>query len=256
MAATRELGPCLVARLTPFRDADLILSLLSADHGRVDAIARGARSSRRRFGGAMRLFCEVNAAVQGGRGSLPVLSQADVQRVWLQDEVGYDQLCFASYLTELALVASQPDHADADLYDWLCGWLTITQLGVSGHVRSLRLAAEVTFLHVMGLFPDVRSCHSCGCETSAGAAWPDPTEGLLCGECAGDAGPVIAPDMLLALAVLISQPEPAIELARSLPVQTLRPVEDRVARLLARVLPSTLRSSEALRTAVRDDLPV
>ena len=139
MGAPIPKGPCLVTRATPFRDADVIVTLLSPEHGRIDAVARGARSSRRRFGGALRPFCEVDVALQVGRGSLPLLVRADPQHAWLAEGVGYDQLCLASYVTELGLVATQPEHADPELHGWLRHWLALAEAPVSGSLRSLRL---------------------------------------------------------------------------------------------------------------------
>lgn len=46
----------LVLRRTPYRDADLVLSLFTESLGQVSALARSARRSQRRFGGSLEPF--------------------------------------------------------------------------------------------------------------------------------------------------------------------------------------------------------
>ena len=44
---------CLVLRVVDYGDADRIVTLLTAAHGKISALAKGARSSRRRYGAAL-----------------------------------------------------------------------------------------------------------------------------------------------------------------------------------------------------------
>ena len=46
----------LLLRRTPYRDADLVLSLFTEQLGQVSALARAARKSQRRFGGSLEPF--------------------------------------------------------------------------------------------------------------------------------------------------------------------------------------------------------
>src|SRR6201985_1563119 len=46
-------GEAIVLRTWPFHEADLLVSLLTREQGRVKGVARHAMKSRRRFGGAL-----------------------------------------------------------------------------------------------------------------------------------------------------------------------------------------------------------
>src|SRR6476646_8303901 len=73
----------VVLRTTPLRESDLLVVLLTAEHGRITAVARGARKSQRRFAGALQLL--VLGRYQLGRrprGELWGLDSADVEREW------------------------------------------------------------------------------------------------------------------------------------------------------------------------------
>jgi DNA repair protein RecO (recombination protein O) len=244
MADQDDLGPCLVLRVQTVREADVIVTLLHPLHGRVDAVARGARSSRKRFGAALAPFRLVHARLGRGRGQLPVLAEATLLQEFLRDGTGYPQLALASYATELAQHASQPDHADPGLFQWLQGVWTQAGQPIEGQLRALRLQAEVTFLRELGAFPDVRACASCHGSTGQGAVWPDASSGLLCLTCAGNRTPRLSADLLDALA--LSQ-------FSTLDPHALRPVEERVAQLIGQVIAAPLRSAQALRSLVAFD---
>ena len=79
--ADGELG--VVLRTTPLRESDLLVVLYTDEHGRVAAVARGARKSQRRFAGALQLL--VLGRYQLGRrprGELWSLECAEIEREW------------------------------------------------------------------------------------------------------------------------------------------------------------------------------
>ncbi len=252
MSSPTSLGSCLCVRVQPLGDADLIVTLLSAELGRVDAVAKSARSSRKRFGGSLRLFSELDVNLGHGRGRLPVLATTSERRAWLGDSVGYDQLCLASYAAELALCASQPEHADVPLYLWLCDAWSLAAGSVQGVLRPLRLAIDVTWLRVMGLLPDLEACVRCGAHLDEGAVWAHAGQGLLCRNCAEGSAQRIGLDVLLGLRALSARGLDA-EVARHLPSAGLRSVEERVAQLVAQAVSTPLRSAVALRAALAND---
>ena len=56
MVGTPLVTQALVLRVTDYGEADRIVTLLTERYGKVSALARGARSSRRRFGAALSSF--------------------------------------------------------------------------------------------------------------------------------------------------------------------------------------------------------
>jgi DNA repair protein RecO len=244
MAATRDLGLCAVLRLQPVGDSDLIVGLLSETEGRVDAVARGGRNSKKRFAGVLRPFQTAQVALQAGRGALPLLADLTPVTVWMREEVGWSQLCLASLATELAQIASQPSHADPELLQWLQGaWEACAALdeGATAHLRQLRLAMEVTFLAVVGAMPDLQACVRCGRDLALGAIWPPDADAPLCPGCT----PVVP-------AWLLAEPLRQALLATLRGETTLRNIwlppegrnlaQDRVSRLLRHAVPGQLRS--------------
>ena len=60
----------VVLRKVVYGEADLVLTLLSRDLGKLSALARGARSSRRRFGAALELFTVSSVELRAHRSEI------------------------------------------------------------------------------------------------------------------------------------------------------------------------------------------
>ena len=89
--------PCIVLHTRAYRETSLIVSLLSAEHGRVSVVARGVRGARR--GRTLQPFAVARAGWTG-RTSLGTLTGFEVTRqYWLKGNV----LACAFYLAELVM---------------------------------------------------------------------------------------------------------------------------------------------------------
>src|SRR5207302_46213 len=67
----------IVLRSIRYGEADRILHLYTPDHGRVGAIARGARRARSRFGARLEPFLHIRIVLHQGRGDLHTVTSAD-----------------------------------------------------------------------------------------------------------------------------------------------------------------------------------
>src|SRR5690606_22367616 len=90
----------VLLRRVPFGESDLIVTLFTREVGKVTALARAARRSRRRFGGALELGVLVTAELRGKPGSdlWTLLSATPRQRFAIGDVA---ELAHASYGAEL-----------------------------------------------------------------------------------------------------------------------------------------------------------
>ncbi len=240
----------IVIRQQPIAEADLIVSLVSAEEGRVDVLARGARKSTKRFAGGIALFSAISAVTEQGRGHLPTLVESSLHAAFLHAAPSYGQLALASYVVELAGCAAQPSHADPALFTWLRASLALAETAMEQQLRTPRLAIEIGFLQALGVCPDLQACSQCGQDTAAGGTWQDADAGLVCTRCLRPHAETLPPGLVRALALWSLAPaEPPVD---ALPASAaLRVAEQRVARLLGQVVPETLRSAQALRDLLR-----
>src|SRR5277367_3083781 len=112
----------VVLRTTPLRESDLLVVLYTETHGRISAVARGARKSQRRFAGALHLL--VLGRYQLGRrprGELWGLDGADVVREWSQLAGDVFAVAHASYVAELVGALLPPEAPDPHALDVMVG---------------------------------------------------------------------------------------------------------------------------------------
>lgn len=181
LAGPAPLG--IVLRTTPVREADLLVVLYTDTHGRLTAVARGARKSQRRFAGALSLL--VLGRYQLGRrprGDVWSLEAAEVVREWTALASEVVAVAHASYVAELVgelLPAEAPEPEALELVVGL--WDAIAAGGPSpGALR----ATELALLELAGHRPAIDQCAACGAtDLEEGALFDPERGGAICRRC-------------------------------------------------------------------------
>lgn len=196
MAATFECD-AYVLRLQDYRDSDRLVWLITAERGRLSAIARGARKSRQRFGGHLDLFQEVrvhlSAIASGGLHGL-LDCRALAAHAPLRADVG--RYAAASLLAELASHLSREEAPDEALFTAVGAAF---RLLAAPAVRPSRAVAAAVVLHLLttaGFVSDLGDCVACRATLREDApALLAPGARLLCGDCAHETpgGRALAP---------------------------------------------------------------
>lgn len=144
----------MVLARTDFQEADRILTILTPDHGKLRAIAKGVRRPRSKLAGGIELFSVSDLTVLPGRGELGMLISSrllihfgnivkDINRTML----GYELLKRMNRLTEDAagqeyfnlLRAAFRGLDDLELsYELVELWFTMQLLKITGHTPNLR----------------------------------------------------------------------------------------------------------------------
>ena len=158
----------LLLRATPYREADLVVDLLTAEHGRLVALARGARRSRRRFGGVLDYFNLLQIELSRGRGSLGSLGDAELLGSWEVLRTDVDAYCAGSHLLDLARLGTREGDAAPELFRLMLGGLDALQRGA--HPASLSRVFQVQALVRLGYAPVARHCPGCGVALEGAAA--------------------------------------------------------------------------------------
>lgn len=192
----------IVLRTVAYGENDVIAHLLVRGRGRVSAFARGARSSRRRFGGALEPFQLVEVLLAERRGQeLWMLREAAVAEAFagLRDDL--HRIAHAGYAAELAHELSRPAEPADELFVLLAEFL---ERLASGAATSARLRAlELRALAAAGLSPELSACARCGASVPWGkAAFDVDAGGLACARCAHPGALLLTPGARAALAQL------------------------------------------------------
>jgi DNA repair protein RecO (recombination protein O) len=171
-------------------DADRVVTLLTAEHGRFGALARHARASKRRFGPALQPFCLFEAAWRPKASGLVFLESAHALEFPLGADPGLEALGSAYLFLELAgelCPAAEPQPA---FFELVLGGLRRLGKGVES-AASVRLSVLWGALGLAGLAPSLDACVACGrtWPLEAGALAP-MAAGALCATCAPGCGGV------------------------------------------------------------------
>lgn len=142
-------------------DADRVVRFLTAEHGRLDLMVRGARSSRRRFGPALELGTRVFVVWRKGRGELASLDRCDPIAMPRRAREAYDRVVLLAYGGELAHALSAPGQGNEKLFRLMLAWLDLLEADPHpGHAE--RVAFEAKALTFCGLTPALVRCAVCG----------------------------------------------------------------------------------------------
>src|ERR1700730_477395 len=91
----------IVWRTYPLREADLLVTLFTRLEGKVRGVARAAKKSRRRFGGALEPLTLVRASYDDREGNeLARLDSCDVLESPLATEVSYSRALALAHVAE------------------------------------------------------------------------------------------------------------------------------------------------------------
>jgi DNA repair protein RecO (recombination protein O) len=177
-----------VLRTQELGETDLIVSLLAEQHGKVRGVARAARKSRKRFGGALEPLTRVRATWLEKEGrELHRLESLESVRSFaeMQSEPVVQAAC--AVLAELSEVFSREGQAEPTYFKLLGAALAALDEGTDPFcvVRYF----EYWTLRLHGLLPDLTACSVCSTPLPARAALRvAERRGILCAACLAAAG--------------------------------------------------------------------
>jgi DNA repair protein RecO (recombination protein O) len=169
----------IVLRTYPLREADLLVTLFMRVEGKVHGVARSAKKSKRRFGGALEPLTYVRALYEDReRQELTRLDSCEVLESPLATEVSYPRAVALAHVAEL-LDELLPDREGNDAVFRLA-------LSVLAGLRGSDVWMPVTYFELwmtrlMGYLPELSECIVCGRALNGNQAFFHVlTDGLMC----------------------------------------------------------------------------
>lgn len=162
-----------------------IIKLATRDAGLQSVVARGARSSQKRFGAGLDLFASGVVQIQARAGrELQQLAGFDLVRARIALAQDLERFTAASALTELVLRFAGDDQG-GELFDALVGALDALAESSPGTACDLGLAGGWRLVAALGFAPAVDSCCRChtAIELEAGVSFSHAAGGAACGAC-------------------------------------------------------------------------
>lgn len=122
MALYRDRG--VVVRTIKLGEADRIVTVITEQHGKVRAVAKGVRKTKSRYGGRLEPLRHLDLQFYEGRGDLDIVTQAETRDHWPELRGDLDRLGKAMTIAESVDQVSQERQSDPRLYRMLVGVLS------------------------------------------------------------------------------------------------------------------------------------
>ncbi len=181
----------VVLRSIRFGEADRIVHLYTPSLGRVNAIAKGSRRPKSRFGGRLEPFFRLELNLHSGRSDLCTVTGASTLAGYPDLRADGEAIEAAARACDavLRLLDSADDNRPA--YNLLVRYLTLLDErageGPDAVVPSYRVLGPAFRLKLMlaaGFAPELTSCARCG-EREGLVAFSGAAGGVVCGSCEG-----------------------------------------------------------------------
>ena len=169
----------LVLRTYPFHEADLLVTLFTRSEGKVRGVAKSAKRSKKRFGGALEPLTHVIAHWEDKeKQELARLDSFDIISSPLAAEVNYPRLVALGYVAEV-IDQLLPDREPSDAIFRLT--LSVVQKLQANVIWMPLTYFDLWIVRLIGLLPELNECVVCGAVLNGSRAYFHPlADGLLC----------------------------------------------------------------------------
>jgi DNA repair protein RecO (recombination protein O) len=189
----------LVLRSFDQNESDRLVHLYTEDLGRVSALAKGARRSRRRFPGALELFSLIEVRLVAPPRS--ALMRLEAARPYRSLEGLSDDLlrfAIACHFVELLDRLTGDGEGNPEFFEFACGVLSVLRAELPDRLLALLILAKT--LARLGYRPQLSECAVCRAPLAGAlAAFSARQGGAVCPACAPGGGVGVPTSLLAAL---------------------------------------------------------
>jgi DNA repair protein RecO (recombination protein O) len=171
----------IVLRTYPLREADLLVTFFTRTEGKVRGVARSAKKSKRRFGGALEPMTYVRAFYEvRERQELARLDSCEVLESPMAQQVTYARAAALAHIAEL-LDELLPDHEANDAVFRLA--LSVLHVLTGEEIWMPITYFELWMTRLVGFLPELTECIVCGKNLNGSRAYFHAlADGLMCVE--------------------------------------------------------------------------
>jgi DNA repair protein RecO (recombination protein O) len=169
----------IVLRTYPLREADLLVTLFTRAEGKIKGVARAAKKSRRRFGGALEPLTLVRAHYDDREGKeLARLDSCDILESPLSGELDYARIVALEHVAE-TLDELLPDREANDAIFRLA--VSVLHQLRAGEIWMPLTYFQLWLVRLVGFLPELGTCMSCGRTLNGSRAFYHAlADGIMC----------------------------------------------------------------------------
>ena len=188
MAGRAYSTEAVVLRSIRLGEADRVLHLYTAAHGRVGAVAKGVRKTMSRFGARLEPLSHVELVLHRGRGELETVTAAQLVRSHREAREDYYRYSVGTIGAEAMLRLFSEEEANERVFTALTRFLDLLDgtphAADSPTLDPLGLAFQLKLLWLAGYLPHVSACAECGAAGVPLVGYSTRAGGAVCARCA------------------------------------------------------------------------
>lgn len=174
----------LVLRQVRYKDADLILTLLTAEHGKMTVKARRALRRGSKLSAASQALCFSEFTLFGSQGRWTADEGETVEQfLGLREDIS--QLALGTYFAELLDTVCQYDVPAGQVLPLALNALYALSRGIYGPAQ-VKAAVELRLMCLEGFQPEVERCGVCGRIDVQGPMFSPASGAVHCRACAAE----------------------------------------------------------------------
>ncbi|MEJ2038520.1 MAG: DNA repair protein RecO [Desulfosarcinaceae bacterium] len=159
MNTTHCSTPGIVLRRRSYGDFDVIVTLMTRDHGKRTLMAKAAKKSKKRFGGLLEPFAGLQVVFRMGKG-MPLLEEASLVQSFDGVRTDIVKTAYGSYWLELIDLWVEEKQERPELYHLL--GFALQALGEGDRAAAmLSILFQMRFIGHEGLAPVLERCACC-----------------------------------------------------------------------------------------------
>jgi len=239
----------MVLRSHPLGESDRIVTFLTRSAGKLRAVAKGARRSKRRFGSSLEPLSRVRLLYFEREGSdLARIDAADLLESFYRLQEDPERGAVLACMAEVADAFAREQQEDEPYFRLLHAVLRAVRDGIE--LDQAARYFEIWTLRLHGVLPSLSSCARCGSELGPRGGVYDRREGgVLCRNCAPGRPPggVVLTGRAVAAAADILRRAPDALIGREADAHGLAPLADLAEVVFFDLTDRRFKSYEVLR---------
>jgi len=176
--------PAVVLRQRRLGETDVILTLYTANFGKLEAVAKGVRKTRSRLAGHVEPLTQAMFLLAKGR-SLDIVTQVETIEPFQRLRSDLDRLSRGLYACELLDRFTEPRAEHFGLYRLLLD--TLRRIEQREDIDTPLRFYEMSLLNVLGYRPELEECVACRARLEPITNyWTPAGGGVMCSACASE----------------------------------------------------------------------
>lgn len=190
MSDPGETSRAFLLRSVDYGESDRIVTLLTHKRGKISALARGARRSQRRFGGALEPFALLEVTIESRARGLWKLAEANLLASHAGLAEDLIRMGGAAFILELVREVTPEHEPDQRIFGLVEEVLPLLSKAEPPAVVSVVIAAELKVLALAGMSVSIDHCNACGrlVPSQKKVKFHPARGGVVCTPCGG--GPI------------------------------------------------------------------